>query len=69
MRASYSVAGSSRVDHIFKKCFIIISTPLIPLQYIRRDTKKNFSSIGEDLGVPQAPSFFKGSHQSKMHVK
>ena len=46
-----------RVDHICKKCFIIISTPLIPLQYVRRDTKKNFSSIGDDLGVPQAMSF------------
>ena len=35
-----------RVDHIFKSCLFFQSKLLMPLYYIRRDSKKNVKSIG-----------------------
>ena len=50
-----------RVDHISKKCAKQFSKLFIPFLDIRIDTKKMYSSIGDDLGVPQAAFLFRGN--------
>ena len=47
-----------RVDHISKSVSNVDSKLFIPFQYIRIYTKKIFSHIGTDLGVPQGGSNF-----------
>ena len=50
--------GNGRVDHISKKCAKQYSKLFIPFLDMRIDTKKNCSSIRDELGVPQAPFSF-----------
>ena len=56
-----------RVDHISKSFSNVDSKLFIPFQYIRIYTKKNFSHIEADLGVPQGGSnFTKGLIRANM---
>ena len=56
-----------RVDHISKSVSNVDSKLFIPFQYIRIYTKKNFSHIEADLGVPQGGSnFTKGLIRANM---
>ena len=56
-----------RVDHISKSVSNVDSKLFIPFQYIRIYTKKIFSHIGTDLGVPQGGSnFTKGLIRANM---
>ena len=57
----------TRVDHISKSVSNVDSKLFIPFQYIRIYTKKIFSHIGTDLGVPQGGSnFTKGLIRANM---
>ena len=59
--------GRIRVDHISKSVSNVDSKLFIPFQYIRIYTKKIFSHIGTDLGVPQEGSnFTKGRLRANM---
>ena len=57
----------TRVDHISKSVSNIDSKLFILFLYMRIHTKKNFSHIGTDLGVPQGGSnFTKGLIRANM---
>ena len=56
-----------RVDHISKKCAKHYSKLFIPFLDIRIDTKKIYSSIRVDLGVPQAAFPFSLSLRGEFH--
>ena len=56
-----------RVDHIFKSCLFFSSKLLIPLYYIRTDTKKKIRSIGGGLGVHQALQNIRPKYKGNGH--
>ena len=66
-KKSWKQGGGGRVDHISKSFSNVDSKLFIPFQYIRIYTKKNFSHIEADLGVPQGGSnFTKGLIRANM---
>ena len=55
------------MDHIFKSCLFFHSKLLIPLYYIRTDTKKKFRPIGGGLGVLQALQNIRPKYKGNGH--